>query len=157
MTTIYTQNARGLWQHPRDTDGNILVDAPPDLTKLEYIIDHVHAHDIGAWLLQETWEEGDNFDTNIGGDHVFHHNAERGVTGRQHLYRGVAIILSPPFYEAWKLAGSTPPITIDPEEDFAGRLLHLNLKFASFDTMGRKIKGKLLTMTLISSYFPCDD
>ncbi len=99
MTTIYTQNAQGLWRRPRDTDGNILVDAPPDLTKLEYIIDHMRAHDIGAWLLQETWEEGNNFDTKIGGYHVFCHNAERGVTGRQHLYRGVAIILSSPFYE----------------------------------------------------------
>ena len=54
MTTIYTQNARGLWWRPRDDDANILVDAPPDLMKLEYIIDHMQAHDVGAWLLQET-------------------------------------------------------------------------------------------------------
>jgi hypothetical protein len=108
MTTIYTQNACGLWQRPQDTDGNILVDAPPDLAKLEYIIDHMHQHDVGAWLLQKTWEEGDNFDTEIGGYHVFRHNAKRGVTGRQHLYRGIAIILSPQCHEAWKLAGSPP-------------------------------------------------
>ena len=35
LTNIYTQNAQGLWRHPRDADGNILVDKPPDLSKLE--------------------------------------------------------------------------------------------------------------------------
>ena len=74
---------------------DILIDTPPDLTKLEYIVDYMHQHDVGVWLLQETWEEGVNFDTEIGGYHVFHHNAERGVTGHQHLYCGVTIILSP--------------------------------------------------------------
>ena len=39
LTTIYTQNAQGLWRRPRDADGNILVDKPPDLSKLEYLID----------------------------------------------------------------------------------------------------------------------
>ena len=43
MTTIYTQNARGRWRRPRDTNGDIIVDASPDLTKLEYIIDYIHA------------------------------------------------------------------------------------------------------------------
>ena len=100
MTTIYTQNARGLWRHPRDLNGDIIVDAPPDLTKLEYIIDFMQQHDVGSWLLQETWEEGDNFDTEIGGYHIFLHNADRGTTGRQHLFRGVAIILSPRFHDA---------------------------------------------------------
>ena len=114
-------------------------------------------HDVGAWLLQETWEEGDNVDTEVGGYHVFCHNAEREVTGHQHLYRGVAIILSPQFHEAWKLAGSPPPITIDPEEDFAGRLLRLTLRFDSFDKRDRKIKGKSLAVALILTYFPCDD
>jgi hypothetical protein len=41
LTTIYTQNAQGLWRCPRDPDGNILVDQPPDLSKLEYIIDYM--------------------------------------------------------------------------------------------------------------------
>ena len=114
-------------------------------------------HDVGAWLHQETWAEGDNFDTEIGGYHVFCHNADRGTTSRQHLFRGVAIILSPQFHEAWKLAGSPPPITIDPGEDFTGRLLRLNLKFDSFDKKGRKIKGQSFMIALISTYFPCDN
>ena len=41
LTTIYTQNTQGLWRRPRDADGNILVDTPPDLSKLEYLIDYM--------------------------------------------------------------------------------------------------------------------
>ncbi len=54
---IYTQNARGLWLCPQDPDGNILIDAPPDLSKLEYIIDYMQQQDVGAWLIQKTWED----------------------------------------------------------------------------------------------------
>ncbi len=71
MTTIYTQNARGLWQLPQDPDRNILVDAPPDLSKVKYIVDYMCQHNVGAWLLQETWEEGDDFNIEIGGYHIF--------------------------------------------------------------------------------------
>ena len=121
MTTIYTQNARGLWRRPRDLDGNILVDAPPDLTKLEYIIDYMRQHDVGSWLLQETWEEGDNFDTEIGGYRVFHHNAKRGTTGRQHLFRGVAIILSPQFHMHGSLLDHLPPSRLILKKTFLTR------------------------------------
>jgi exonuclease III len=114
-------------------------------------------NDVGAWLIQETWEEGDEFDVDVNGYHIFRHNAIRGESGRQHLFRGVAIILSPLFYDAWKAAGSPPPITTDQNNDFVGRFIRMNLKFESFDTRGRRIKGKFLLMTLISAYFPCDD
>ncbi len=59
LTTIYTQNALGLWFCPRDPESNILINLPPDLSKLEYLIDFMHQNDVGAWLIQETWEEGD--------------------------------------------------------------------------------------------------
>jgi hypothetical protein len=157
MTTIYTQNARGLWRRPHDLNGDIIVDAPPDLTKLENIIDYMRQHDVGSWLLQETWEEGDNFDTEIGGYHIFRHNADQGTTGRQHLFRRVAIIFSPQFHDAWKLAGSPSPVIIDPADNFPGRFLRLNLKFDSFDKWGKKIRGRSLAIALISTYFPCDD
>ena len=155
LTTIYTQNAQGLWRRPRDADGNILVDNPPDLSKLEYLIDYMRQNDVGAWLIQETWEEGDEFDIDVDGYHIFRHNATRGESGRQHLFRGVAIILSPLFYDAWKAAGSPPPLTTD--NDSVGRFIRMNFQFESFDTRGRRIKGKFLLMTLISAYFPCDD
>ena len=143
MTTIYTQNVRGLWRRPRDLNGDILVDAPPDLTKLEYIIDYMRQHHVGSWLLQETWEEGDNFDAEIRGYHVFRYNSNRGTTGRQHLFRGIAIILSPQFHDAWKLAGSPSPTTIDPDEDFPSRFLCLDHKFDSFDKRAGKLKDNL--------------
>ena len=157
LTTIYTQNAQGLWRRPRDADGNILVDKPPDLSKLEYLIDYMRQNDVGAWLVQETWEEGDEFDVDVDGYHIFRHNAVRGDSGRQHLFRGVAIILSPLFYDAWKAAGSPSPITTTPDDDFVGRFIRMHFKFDSFDQRGRRIKGKTLSMSLISAYFPCDD
>ncbi len=144
LTTIYTQNAQGLWRRPRDADGNILVDNPPDLSKLEYLIDYMRQNDVGAWLIQETWEEGDEFDIDVNGYHIFRHNATRGESGRQHLFRGVAIILSPLFYDAWKAAGSPPPLTTD--DDSVGRFIRMNFQFESFDTRGRRIKGKFLLM-----------
>ena len=33
----------------------------------------------------------------------------------------------------------------------------MNFKFDLFDTRGRRIKGKHLSLSLISAYFPCDD
>ena len=48
------------WKYPR------LADHPPDLSKLEYIVDYMRQTDIGAWLVQETWEEGDEHDVDIG-------------------------------------------------------------------------------------------
>ncbi len=49
MMMIYTQNVHGLWRHPQDPNGNILVDAPPDLSKVKYIVDYMHQHDVRAW------------------------------------------------------------------------------------------------------------
>jgi hypothetical protein len=114
-------------------------------------------HNVGAWLLQETWEEGDEFDVDIGGYHIFRHNALHGEDGRQHLFKGVAIILSPTFYQAWHAAGSLSPITTDLSEEFAGRIIRLKLKFASFDNRGKCIKGKYISIALMSVYFPCND
>ncbi len=77
-------------------------------------------NDVGAWLVQETWEEGDDFDVDIHGYHIFRHNALQGECGRQHLFKGVAIILSPLFYSAWKAAGAPLPITTDQNHDSFG-------------------------------------
>ncbi len=45
---------------------------------------------------------------------------------------------------------------MDPKDDFTGRLLQLNLKFDLLGPRGRQIKGKLISMTLILVYFPCN-
>ena len=142
LTTIYTQNAHGLWHCPRDADGNILVDKPPDLSKLEYLIDYMRQNDVGVWLVQETWEEGGKFDVNVNGYHIFRHNANCGENGYQHLFRGVAIILSPLFYDAWKAVGSPPPITTNPNDDFVGRFMLMDLCSKIFSSVmnGRAFK-----------------
>jgi hypothetical protein len=49
------------------------------------------------------------------------------------------------------------PITTDSQDDFAGRLIQLNVKFDLFDSKGRRIKGKAISVGLILVYFPCDD
>ncbi len=155
--TIYTQNAQGLWRRPRDPDGNLLIDQLPDLSKLEYIIYYMRPKNIGAWLVQETWEEGDEYDVDISDYCVFHHNSMCGNNGQQHLFKGVGIILSPTFHTAWKAAGSPPPVTTGPKDDFADRFICLDVKFDLLGARGKKIKGKLLPLVLISVYFPCDD
>jgi hypothetical protein len=111
---------------------------------------------INAWLVQETWLEEDDFNTDIGSYHLFRHNSPVGTTGRNHLFHGVAIILSPRFL-AWKAAGSPSPITTGPTGDFAGRFISLNLKFDCFDSLGRQVKGKSLSLFLTSVYHPCHD
>ncbi len=113
--------------------------------------------DIGAWLIQEKWEEGDEYDVDIGSYRVFHHNSMRGDNGQQHLFKGVTIILSLTFYTAWKAAGSPPPVTTDPKDDFAGCIIRLDVKFDLLDNRGKKIKGKSLPLALISVYFPCNN
>ncbi len=66
------------------------------------------------------------------------------------------MILSPTFYQAWRAAGSLPPITIDPDDKFSGRIICLKLKFTSFDNRGECIKGKYISIALMSVYFPCN-
>ena len=112
---------------------------------------------MGAWLLRETWEEGNEFDVDIGGYHIFQHNALRGEDGRQHLFKGVAITLSPIFYQAWHAAGSLSLITTNPSNKFAGRIICIKLRFTSFDNRGKYIKGKYTSIALMPVYFPCDD
>jgi hypothetical protein len=35
--------------------------------------------DVGAWLIQKPWQEGDKFNVESGGYHIFHHNADQGA------------------------------------------------------------------------------
>ncbi len=109
ISKIYTQNAHGLWCRARDRDGNIINNCERDTTKLEHLIHRMRTDDIDAWLIQETWLEEDKFDTIIGGYHVFRHKSPIDSTGRNHLFRGVAIVLSPRYYLAWQAAGSPSP------------------------------------------------
>ncbi len=70
-----------------------------------------YLHATAGHPVKNTWLEEDEFDTVIGGYHVFRHNSPIDSTGRNHLFRGVAIVLSPRYYLAWRAAGSPSPIT----------------------------------------------
>jgi hypothetical protein len=91
----------------------------------------------------------------IGGYHIFRHNLLIGNSGRDHLFQGVAIILSPRYYLAWKAAGAPSPTTTDPTGEFAGRFIGLNLKVDCFDSHGKQVRGKFLSIFLSSVYHPC--
>ncbi len=141
ICTIITQNVHGLWCRSRNGDGSIIPNCECDMTKLEYLVYRMHCDDIDAWLIQETWLEDDDFDTNIGGYHIFRTNSPIGETGRNHLFRGVTIILLPRFYQAWKSVGSPTPITTDTSGAFAGRFIGLPLKLTAVITVDEKSKG----------------
>ena len=137
ISKIQTQNAHGLWCHPRDKDGNIIANSEHDTTKLEHLIHQMRIDIIDTWHVQETWLEDDDYSTTIGAYHVFRHNSPIGDTGRDNLFHGVAIILSPRYFLAWKAAGSPPPITMGPTGEFAGRFIGLTLKFDCFNSLGK--------------------
>ena len=87
---------------------------------------------IGAWLEQETCEEEEEaYGVEIGGYHIFWNTSEAGESGsgREHLFGGVAIVLSPEYYEAWKFAGSRPPITSDKWGEHTRRCISMKVKF----------------------------
>ena len=42
-------------------------------------------------------------------------------------------------------------------KEFEGRYIQLSVKFDSCNSQGKLIRGKSLTIALISAYFPCDD
>jgi hypothetical protein len=107
-------------------------------------------------FLQDTWLEGDEFDIDVGGYHVFRHNGPNG----NHLHHGVAIVLSPRYYAGWKAAGAAPPITTDTASEFMGCFIGIMIKLESRDKRGCTIKGKKkkdtsLVLSLVLAYHPC--
>jgi hypothetical protein len=155
ISTILTQNAHGLRRRARDADGHILPNSPFDYTRYEHLIATIKLKEIDVYFIQETWLEGNVFDETINGYHVFCHNGDIG----NHTFRGVAIVLSPRYYDGWKAAGARPPITTNATGEFAGRFISLNIQLANNDATGKQIRGKRghnhLALTLISVYHPC--
>jgi exonuclease III len=154
---MYNQKVQGFWHPPRDPKGNILVESPPDTTKLENLINKMRQDNIGAWLVQETWEEGNHFGVEIGGYHIFQHNCTPRENGRSHLFKGVDIILSPLFYNAWRAAGSAPSKMTATTDKFAGRFISMTVQYDCYDSHGRRIKGKATKFALTSVYHPCNN
>ena len=93
---------------------------------------------LDVYFVQETWLEGDALDEVINDYHVFRHNGGKG----NHNFRGVAIILSPRYYEGWKAAGARPPLTTDATSEFAGQYISINITLNSYDRLGKQVRGK---------------
>ena len=155
ISTFATQNTHGLRRLPRDSDGKLLTTAPYDYTRYEHLINIMKTKNLDVYFVQETWLEDDAFDEVINSYHVFRHNGGKG----NHNFRGVAIILSPRYYQGWKDAGSKPPLTTDATGEFAGRYISINVILKSYDKLGKQVRGKNgpkhLALTLASVYHPC--
>ena len=63
---IYSQNANGFRRRARDANNNIDYNSDWNYTRLEAIKDKMMTLKIGAYLIQETWDYGDNFAVDIG-------------------------------------------------------------------------------------------
>jgi hypothetical protein len=141
ISKVFTQNIHGLWCRPQNQDGTVIANSEQDMTKLKYLIHRMRSDDIDAWLVQETWLEDKDFNTNIGGYHMFHTNSPVGSTGCNHLFCGIAIILSPRYFLAWKAAGSPRPYTTDPArapEHLLAASLEFHLNSNAVTTEGEK-------------------
>jgi hypothetical protein len=68
---IYSQNVHGLWCRAQDSEGCIIHNCERDTTKLEHLTHWMRINNIDAWLVQETWLEDNDYDTIIGGYHLF--------------------------------------------------------------------------------------
>ena len=99
---------------------------------------------LDVYFVQETWLEGDVFEKVINGFHIFRHNGSEG----NHNFRGVAIILSPRYYDGWKAAGARPPLITDAAGKFAGRYISINVILNNMTDWANKFKGKQATSTL---------
>ena len=102
ISKMLTQNAHGLRRRARDNGRNILPNSPFDYTRYKHLITTMKLKEIDVYFIQETWLEGDMFNEMINGYHVFCHNGGVG----HHSFRGVAIVLSPRYYDGWKAAGA---------------------------------------------------
>ena len=117
--------------------------------KLEYLVKKMRRDNtIDAYLLQETWDEGD-WKKIVDGYTVFHHNSMEKKNRT-----GVGIILSPKFSEAWKRAGGLDPLKTTRGGKFEGRFIGVKLKFPLVSDTGRRVKGKWQNVFMSSVYHP---
>ena len=100
---------------------------------MDLLVEIMVSKGIMIYCVQEICILGNS--TTVVRDHmVFMHNMnekEPGSKGR--VKRGVAIILSPVAVDAWREAGSKPPITTLMVSPFSGRFIGVKLSFPKFD------------------------
>ena len=111
---------------------------------------------IMVYCIQETWTLG-SCSTVMGGNMVIRHNQEeRTIGSKGRIPGGVAIILSPTACEAWRVAGSKPPITTPMDPPFVGRFIGVKLRFPRIDPYKKKVRGNT-TLIVVSIYHPVDE
>ena len=88
---------------------------------------------------------------------VIRHNREERIIGTKGIIPGgVSIILSPTVVEAWRAAGSKPPIMTPMESFFVGRFIGVKLRYPRIDQCEKKVRGNI-TLFVASIYHPVDE
>ena len=113
ISTFVTQNVHRLRRLPQDTNGKLITTKPYNYTCYQHLVAMMKTKSIDVYFVQETWLVGDAFDKVINGYHVFRHNGGKGT----HNFRGVAISLSPRYYQGWRATGARPPLTTNATSD----------------------------------------
>jgi hypothetical protein len=111
---------------------------------------------IDVYFLQDAWLNKDEFDIDVEGYHVFHHNDPKG----NHLDNVVAIVLSTSYYAGWKAAGAAAPTTTDAASDFVRSFIGITIKLESHSRKGCSVKSRnkketSLVLSLVLAYHPC--
>ena len=88
---------------------------------------------------------------------VFQHNRDKRAIGTKgRIPGGVAIIISPTAVEAWRVAGSKPPITTPMDSPFVGRFIGAKLRYLQINQYKKKVRGNI-TLFVASIYHPVDE
>ena len=138
---IISQNVRGL----------------KDDLKIKNIINNMVHNNINAFMIQETWKTGNSVET-IRNHTIFYHSINKHKSRRGE--RGIAIVLSPKFYQFYEEARGVPPrcTTTDPGNELGGRYMELTLKIKGLFKakkeafQKKKTKYKEVTLRLASCY-----
>ena len=120
------------------------------------IVDLMIKDKIMVYFIQETWNL-ESCSTLVQGHMVIQHNQEEQTIGSKGRIPGrVAIILSPTACEAWRAAGSKPPITTLMEPPFVGRFIGVKLRFPQIYPYKNKLRGNT-PLFVASIYHPVDE
>ena len=120
------------------------------------IVDLMIKQNIMVYCIQETWTLG-SCSTLVRRHMVIRQNREERTIGTKgRIPGGVAIILSPTAVEAWREAGSKPPITTLLDSSFVGRFIGVKLRYPQINQYEKKVRGNI-TLFVASIYHPVDE
>ena len=85
-----------------------------------------------------------------------HNRDEREIGTKGRIPGGVSIILSPTEVEAWRAAGSKPPITTPMDSPSVGRFIGVKLRYPRINQYENKVQGNII-LFIASIYHPVDE